>query len=165
MIYEFEGNLKLNACQQHCELATLLEFGTVCRSRFGGPILMNDHVLIAVEGSPARCVEHLGSGGQCISRGRSSQREGVTVFVTRRERSRNQVGCLRAGVSAGGRPQLGERSSKHSKLRHVLRLHGVDGLHLTDHRHFARIHARVAQLRDGDGQNDQNDRDHDQKLD
>jgi hypothetical protein len=40
--------------------ATLLEFGTAGVGGFGGPILVNDHVLVAVEGAPAGRVVYLG---------------------------------------------------------------------------------------------------------
>ena len=62
----------------------LFEFGTTGGSRFGGPILMDDHVLIREEGPTPGCIEDLGIGVQGVTRRSSSEREDITILVAAR---------------------------------------------------------------------------------
>ena len=62
----------------------LFQFGAAGGSRFGGPILMDDHVLIREEGPTPGGIEDLGIGVQCITRWCSSEGEDITILVAAR---------------------------------------------------------------------------------
>jgi hypothetical protein len=82
MIYANRIKVTLNGYKQRCDRATLLEFRTAGIGGFGGPILMDDHVLIAVECATARGVVYLGICIQGVARRRGCHGENVSVLLT-----------------------------------------------------------------------------------
>jgi hypothetical protein len=66
--------------------------------------------------------------------------------------------------SAGRRAELSQRCRILAELRIILSFSGMDGSDRFDSRHFLGIGAGFGQLRQGNSQNNQDDRDNDQKL-
>src|ERR1700728_1943607 len=144
----------------------LLDFRTLCRRGLLAPVLPNDGALVGIEGAAAGAPEGLRDGGNGVARRRLRDGEIVSAGGTGRQIPRDQARRLRSFRRArrGGRAKLAEGGGVLAKLRLILHLGLIDGAHFGHGGHFLAVHARLAHLRAGDGENHQDDRDDDQQL-
>ena len=130
----------------------------------GSPVLPDYEGLIGVKRTPAGVPEYFRHCADRVTLGSTLNRENETGLLTFAEIVWYQVSGGRPRLTAGRRPELGQRSGIPAELRVILRLRGMNRLDLTDRGRFLGVHTVLIQLGGGDGSQDENDRYHDQEL-
>ena len=134
-------------------------------SGFLACVFMNGHALVRKISVAAGGSEEGGGGENYVTSGGLLQREFEAAFLTACEITVNEICTGLACSTAGGGAELRERSGVLAVLRIELRLFGMDGGDGLFGSHFLRKEAGFAETRQGDGEDDQDDRDNDQEFD
>src|SRR6516225_6015561 len=143
----------------------LSQFFAVQGGRFGSVIFADDQGLVGKEGTAATAVEshRIGINGVDLRRGR--ERKLVTALLTPAEVIADQIRSRGISGAARWRPEFRQGSCITAVLGVELHLCGVQRADRRDRRSLLGVHAGPAQFRQGDRNDDQNDRYYDQQLD